>query len=148
MQPQWNDKPYAAVFDMTLSIIKRCWSRETCLPGGQTEWTEENPSFGQSDVTSALLYSFLTEHLSVKNVRVMRGQVNHLTHWWIRLPDGTDVDMTGDLDRFPSTDGVVEIDAQAFIGDENRKARVTCLQDAMESIIHRAEDALKTLAQN
>ena len=35
-------------------ILRKCWTKETCAPRLQAEWTEENPALGQCSITSFL----------------------------------------------------------------------------------------------
>lgn len=34
------------------SILKECWSKETCYPPIREEWNSENPAFGQCAINS------------------------------------------------------------------------------------------------
>lgn len=66
-------------------IIRRCWSRETCFPPIRSQWTPENPAFGQCLPTALLVYKYF-------GGRILHCRHQH--HWWNRLPDGREVDLT------------------------------------------------------
>jgi hypothetical protein len=61
------------------------WSRETSSdPKG---WTEANPAYGQCAVTALVIQDTLGGEL-------LRSVINGVSHYWNRLPNGQEFDMT------------------------------------------------------
>lgn len=71
----------------------RIWCRETAAPGCQADWHTRHPSYGQCAVTALLLQDSLGGEL-------MRADVPGFgSHYWNRLADGTEIDLT--REQFP-----------------------------------------------
>lgn len=83
------------------ALIK-AWSRETCYPSLQDKWTPENPSLGQCAVTALVIQD------------LFGGEIvycKHLHHYWNKLPDGTELDLTREQfgeDANPCPDGIAQ----------------------------------------
>lgn len=65
--------------------IRKAWSKETCYPPDRDKWTPENPAFGQCAVTALVVQDFFGGVILY---------CRHFHHYWNRLPDGTEVDLT------------------------------------------------------
>ncbi|MFE5290692.1 hypothetical protein ACFQ8T_00810 [Isoptericola sp. NPDC056618] len=61
------------------------------------EWTPERPSRDQCGMTALVVQDVLGGDLVLAEVHVDGAQIGH--HYWNRLPDGTDVDLTADQFR-------------------------------------------------
>jgi hypothetical protein len=61
------------------------WSAETSADS--EGWTPENPSWGQCAITALVLQDLFGGDL-------LRSTVNGVSHYWNRLPDGSEVDIT------------------------------------------------------
>ena len=61
------------------------------------EWSPENPSRDQCGMTALVVQDILGGDLIIAQVHVDGVQIGH--HYWNRLPDGSDVDLTGDQFR-------------------------------------------------
>jgi hypothetical protein len=61
------------------------WSAETSAD--PDAWTPENPSWGQCAVTALVIQDLLGGELR-------RSTVKGVSHYWNRLPDGSDLDLT------------------------------------------------------
>lgn len=147
MKSIWKNLTYGPLLEMSQVVIRRCWCRETCIPGGQADWYPENPAFGQSDVTTGWLYLFLTKDLGVKDVRIIKGEIDGLTHWWLQLPDGVYVDFTDTVqtpDQISSSPRIIVEDTEAFF-DHERKARIDLLREKGKQLFAEAEAHLKSL---
>ena len=78
--------------------IRAAWNAETSV---RDDWNLECPSAGQCAVTSLVVQDFFGGDL-------LQSTVQGVSHYWNRLPDGTEVDLTRDqfdrflLDRDPS----------------------------------------------
>lgn len=74
-------------------IVREAWCRETASPGCAEGWSEDNPAFGQCAVTALLVQEIYGGFL-------LRTHVEGFgSHYYNRLPYGTEVDLT--RDQFP-----------------------------------------------
>ncbi|MGZ4449491.1 MAG: YunG family protein [Nocardioides sp.] len=73
------------------------WGADTCYPNASEEWTPDNPSRDQCGMTALVVQDVLGGDLVLAEVHVDGEKVGH--HYWNRLPDGTDLDLTGDQFR-------------------------------------------------
>lgn len=71
-----------------VTTVRRSWSKET---SADPNWRHWNPALGQCAVTALLVQDAYGGDL-------VRGLVGHspeaVSHYWNRLPDGQDVDLT------------------------------------------------------
>ena len=79
------------------------WGADTCYPDSRKEWTPENPARDQCGMTALVVQDVLGGELILAEVHVGGVKVGH--HYWNRLPDGSDVDLTAD--QFRSEEEVV-----------------------------------------
>jgi hypothetical protein len=70
------------------------WGPDTCYPDSSATWTPENPSRDQWGMTALVVQDVLGGELILAEVHVDGVKVGH--HYWNRLPDGSEVDLTGD----------------------------------------------------
>ena len=75
-------------------ILRRSWGPDTCDPHDLADWRPDNPARGQCGVTALVVQELLGGDLVLGEVFVDRTKIGH--HYWNRLPDGQDVDFTGD----------------------------------------------------
>lgn len=66
--------------------IRAAWSAETSFAD---DWDPEHPSVGQCAVTALVIQDFFGGDL-------LRSEVGGVSHYWNRLPDGSEVDLTRD----------------------------------------------------
>lgn len=66
-------------------IIAGCWNR--CTSYDPTGWSTTNPAWGQCAVTALVVQDLF-------GGVVLRGFVNGIEHYWNRLPNETEVDLT------------------------------------------------------
>jgi hypothetical protein len=78
-------------------ILRDAWGLDTCDPVDLADWGPDNPARGQCGVTALLVQDLLGGDLVLGEVLVDRVKVG--VHYWNRLPDGRDVDLTGDQFR-------------------------------------------------
>lgn len=71
-------------------ILRRAWSADTSAD--PENWTPERPSHGQCAVTALVVQDFL-------GGRLMKGEVNGVSHYWNKVGGGTAIDLT--WDQFP-----------------------------------------------
>lgn len=65
--------------------MRKSWSKETCYPPDQGKWSAENPALGQCAITALVIQDFLGGEILY---------CKHYHHYWNRLPNGTEVDLT------------------------------------------------------
>ncbi|MFG1677003.1 hypothetical protein [Micromonospora sp. NPDC049282] len=75
-------------------ILRASWGADTCDPHDLPDWHPGNPARGQCGVTALIVQDLLGGELVLGEVFV--GDVRVGYHYWNRLPDGSDVDLTAD----------------------------------------------------
>ena len=75
------------------SAVRAAWCRETCDESDLADWSPENPARGQCGVTALTVHDLLGGDLLVAEVLLPDGSRQGV-HWWNRLPDGREVDLT------------------------------------------------------
>ena len=77
------------------AAMRRHWSLETCDTVDAADWHPGNPARGQCGVSSLVLQEILGGELLLADVFFVDGGRQGY-HYWNRLPDGTEVDLTRD----------------------------------------------------
>lgn len=72
--------------------IRAAWGADTCDPGDLDTWHPGNPARGQCGVTALLVREVLGGDLMLGEIHVNGERTGY--HYWNRLPDGTEVDLT------------------------------------------------------
>lgn len=80
--------------DQLRPILRTAWGPDTCDPHDRPDWRPDNPARGQCGVTALVVQDLLGGDLVLGEVFVEQVKVGH--HYWNRLPDGRDVDLTAD----------------------------------------------------
>jgi hypothetical protein len=75
-------------------IVRAAWGPDTCYPNASEEWGPDNPGRGQCGMTALVVQDLLGGDLILAEVHV--DGVKDGNHYWNRLPDGTEVDLTAD----------------------------------------------------
>ncbi|GAA2637007.1 YunG family protein [Paractinoplanes durhamensis] len=75
-------------------ILRDGWGPDTCDPHDLPDWHPDNPSRGQCGVTALIVHDLLGGELILGEVFVGDTRVGY--HYWNRLPDGRDVDLTAE----------------------------------------------------
>ncbi|MGC5053336.1 YunG family protein [Micromonospora sp. DT48] len=78
-------------------ILRAAWGADTCDPHDVRHWRPDNPARGQCGVTALVVQDLLGGELILGEVFVRDDKVGH--HYWNRLPDGQQVDLTADQFR-------------------------------------------------
>lgn len=73
------------------------WGADTCYPDSREEWTPQNPARDQRGLTALVVQDVLGGDLILAEVHVDGAKIGH--HYWNRLPDGSDPDLTADQFR-------------------------------------------------
>ncbi len=74
--------------------LRASWAADTCSPDDLERhgWQPDNPALGHCDITALIVHDIFGGDLVV-------GKVYHLAeqqgfHWWNRLPNGVELDLT------------------------------------------------------
>lgn len=78
--------------DGVAHALRQAWGLDTCAPEDVGAWHPGNPARGQCGVTALVVHDHVGGELVRGEVHVAGERVDF--HWWNRLPDGTDVDLT------------------------------------------------------
>jgi hypothetical protein len=78
--------------DEVTRAIEASWSDETCDEADRADWRPGNPSRGQCGVSALVLHDHLGGVLLLADVTV--DGVRTGFHYWNRLPDGRELDLT------------------------------------------------------
>ena len=75
------------------AVVRSAWARDTCDPVDAGDWSAANPARGQCGTTALVINDLLGGELLM--AEVVRADGNRQgVHWWNRLPDGTEIDLT------------------------------------------------------
>jgi len=74
-------------------VVRAAWGADTCDPVDVADWTTSNPARGQCGATALVLHDLLGGDLLLAEVTRDDGSRQGV-HYWNRLPDGTQVDLT------------------------------------------------------
>ncbi len=75
------------------AAVRTAWARDTCDPVDAGDWSAANPARGQCGTTALTIHDLLGGELLVAEVLRDDGSRQGV-HWWNRLPDGTEIDLT------------------------------------------------------
>ncbi len=75
------------------AAVRASWARDTCDPVDADDWSAANPARGQCGTTALTVNDLLGGDLLVAEVFRVDGSRQGV-HWWNRLPDGTEIDLT------------------------------------------------------
>jgi hypothetical protein len=75
-------------------LLRTAWGPDTCDPHDLQNWRPDNPARGQCGVTALVIQDLLGGDLILGEVYI--GQTKVGNHYWNRLPDGSEVDLTAD----------------------------------------------------
>ena len=75
------------------AAVRAAWARDTCDPVDADDWSAANPARGQCGTTALTINDLLGGELLVAEVLRTDG-TRQGVHWWNRLPDGTELDLT------------------------------------------------------
>jgi uncharacterized protein YhfF len=74
------------------SALHAAWGPDTCAPEDISDWTPQNPARGQCATTAVVVHDSYGGDLVRGAVHRRGTQVDF--HWWNRLPDGSEIDLT------------------------------------------------------
>jgi len=76
------------------ALLRAAWGPDTCYPAASEEWRPDNPARDQCGMTALVVHDLLGGDLIVGEVHVDGIKVGN--HYWNRLPDGTEIDLTAE----------------------------------------------------
>ncbi|MFI8850654.1 hypothetical protein ACIGW3_10785 [Streptomyces sp. NPDC053499] len=90
----------ASELDRIEGALRASWGADTCAPDDleRAGWSPANPAWGQCDVTALVVHDLLGGELMCGEVYAESGGRQGF-HWWNRLPDGSEIDLTRDQFR-------------------------------------------------
>lgn len=74
------------------AALQAAWGPDTCAPEDIKDWSETNSARGQCATTAVVVHDYFGGDLVRGEVHVRGEQVDY--HWWNRLPDGSEIDLT------------------------------------------------------
>ena len=77
------------------AAIRAAWALDTCDPVDADDWSAANPSRGQCGSTALTIHDVLGGELLIAEVLRTDGSRQGV-HYWNLLPDGTEIDLTGE----------------------------------------------------
>jgi hypothetical protein len=74
--------------------LRASWAADTCSPDdiARSGWQPSNPAWGHCDITALVVNDIFGGDLMLGEVRL--GEEQHNFHWWNRLPNGIELDLT------------------------------------------------------
>ena len=88
--------------------LRESWGPDTCSPEDTSSWSLDNPARGQCATTAVVLHDYFGGSLVMGEVLVEGERVDY--HWWNRLPDGEEVDITlGQFDLHELVVGGIDV---------------------------------------
>jgi hypothetical protein len=80
--------------DALRPIMRAAWGPDTCYPNFSDDWQADNPGRGQCGMTALVVQDLLGGDLILAEVHIDGSKDGN--HYWNRLADGTEVDLTAD----------------------------------------------------
>jgi len=73
-------------------LLEKSWRKETSAD--PENWTKENPAWGQCAITALVVQDFSGGELLRASFKDVKGFEFAGSHYWNRLPNGEEVDLT------------------------------------------------------
>jgi hypothetical protein len=116
------------------AAVRAAWARDTCDPVDADDWSLANPARGQCGTTALTVNDLLGGELLLAEVLHADGSRQGV-HWWNRLPDGTEIDLT--REQFTSHEVIQQPRAMPRPSEPPKRAAEQYL-----TLKHRVFDAL------
>lgn len=107
--------------ELLADVIRSHWSVDTCDPADRGQWTPENSARGQCGVTALVINDYFGGVLLLAPVTTTAGE-SAGWHYWNRLSDGTEVDLT--LEQFGPDEHVGQAEVLERPAGPPRRCRV------------------------
>jgi hypothetical protein len=89
-----SEAPWMLSLELLRPLVRTAWGSDTCYPNASEEWRPDNPARAQCGMTALVVQDLLGGDLILGEVHVDGAKVGN--HYWNRLPDGTEIDLTAD----------------------------------------------------
>ena len=76
------------------AVLRTAWGADTCYPDSRDPWRSDNPARDQCGMTALVVQDLVGGDLVLGEVHIDGCKVGN--HYWNRLADGSEVDLTGD----------------------------------------------------
>ena len=85
------------------NALRTSWAADTCSPDDMTRaaWTSSNPAWGHCDITALIVNDIFGGDLMLGEAHLNGEQQGY--HWWNRLPNTIEVDLTREQFRCGQT---------------------------------------------
>ncbi|ONK12305.1 hypothetical protein [Streptomyces sp. MP131-18] len=85
------------------AALRTGWAADTCSPDDmlRSPWSPDNPAWGHCDITALVIHDIFGGDLVLGDVHLVGRPVGH--HWWNRLPNGVEIDLTREQFRHGQT---------------------------------------------
>jgi hypothetical protein len=120
---------------MLRPVLRAAWGPDTCDPDSRGSWRPDNPARGQCGTTALVIQDLLGGDLVIAEVYVGQTKIGH--HYWNRLLDGADVDLTAEQFQSHPDERVVGGEVRHRPPDAPRRCR-----EQYELLRHRVFTAL------
>ncbi|UCM89519.1 YunG family protein [Streptomyces marincola] len=76
------------------AALRTGWAADTCSPDDllRAPWSPDNPAWGHCDITALVVHDIFGGDLIVGEVHLDGNPCGY--HWWNRLPNGVEIDLT------------------------------------------------------
>ena len=109
------------------AVFQECWRRETSYEPGK--WSPENPTHGQCAITALVVQDLLGGDL-------LRAKVNGAEHYWNRLPNSSELDLTRDqFGSAPTTTAPERVSREYVLSFSNTVRRYRQLSRSFMSVL-------------
>jgi hypothetical protein len=105
--------------DLLRPLLRAAWGPDTHYPDASEDWRPDNPARAQCGMTALVVQDLLGGDLILGEVHVDGVKVGN--HYWNRLPDGSEVDLTAD--QFLPGEAVVNGETKCRPPDAPRRCR-------------------------
>lgn len=110
--------PTTTIKDLARAL-RQSWNSDTCAPEGPATWNVGNPAREQCITTVLVVHDVMGGELIRGEVHVAGEHVDF--HWWNRLPDGSELDLT--REQFADHEHIVGSTMVARPSDGGRVAK-------------------------
>lgn len=125
LTPAWASNIVPEALQSLATFLRRAWTLDSSTA---TEWDATRPETGQCAVTALVVQDHSGGDL-------LRAIVNGESHYWNRLPDGTEVDLTRAQFDLPLTMGEVIVrDREYVLSNADTVERYETLRRNMERL--------------
>jgi hypothetical protein len=118
--------------DRLKHALEQAWSKDTCYPPLADDWEAYHPAYGQCAVTVLIVHDYFGGEIP---------GCDHFHHYWNRLPDGREIDLT--KEQFHFNPGICEdkVATREYLLD-SESAKKAKTREKYELLKRRVEESL------